>query len=140
MIVVRAPRVTDGITSRERKLTVCRELCDARGFEVVGVAEDLDISAGKTAPFGRPQLGKWLADPTRYDVIVFFRVDRIVLRLFDLADHESVGSGARHSFAKSDVAKIKKAFTAWKSADGKAKAERKADKLTASEAEAPKAE
>ncbi|WP_448334173.1 recombinase family protein, partial [Streptomyces sp. DSM 41534] len=47
---------------------------------------DLDVSAGKTTPFDRPQLGKWLKRPQDYDVIVFFRVDRIVRRLFDLAD------------------------------------------------------
>lgn len=53
---------------------------------MVGVAQDLDVSAGKTTPFDRPQLGKWLKRPQDYDVIVFFRVDRIVRRLFDLAD------------------------------------------------------
>ncbi|MBI3217854.1 MAG: recombinase family protein [Mycobacterium sp.] len=84
--VVRLSRVTDATTSPERQIAACRELCSARGYDVVGVAEDLDISAGKTTPFDHPQLGKWLSDPTRYDVIVFFRVDRIVRRLFDLAD------------------------------------------------------
>ncbi|SHW64349.1 phage Integrase [Mycobacteroides abscessus subsp. abscessus] len=52
----------------------------------MGVAEDLDISAGKTTPFNRPQLGKWLKRPGDFDVIVFYRVDRIVRRLFDLSD------------------------------------------------------
>ncbi|MGU3651198.1 recombinase family protein [Mycolicibacterium sp. A43C] len=79
-------RVTDSTTSPERQIAACRELCDARGYDVIGAAEDLDVSAGKTTPFDRPQLGKWLKDPTKYDVIVFFRVDRIVRRLFDLAD------------------------------------------------------
>lgn len=50
------------------------------------MAEDLDISAGKTTPFNRPQLGKWLKRPGEFDVIVVYRVDRIVRRLFDLAD------------------------------------------------------
>ncbi|SII00002.1 recombinase family protein [Mycobacteroides abscessus] len=86
LIVVRLSRVTDATTSPERQVTACRELCAIRGYEVVGVAEDLDVSAGKTTPFDRPQLGRWLADPSRFDVIVFFRVDRIVRRLFDLAD------------------------------------------------------
>lgn len=86
LIVVRLSRVTDATTSPERQVTACRELCATRGYEVVGVAEDLDVSASKTTPFDRPQLGRWLADPSKFDVIVFFRVDRIVRRLFDLAD------------------------------------------------------
>lgn len=86
LIVVRLSRVTDATTSPERQIAACEELCRQRGYEVVGVAEDLDVSAGKTTPFDRPQLGRWLQDPSRYDVIVFFRVDRIVRRLFDLAD------------------------------------------------------
>ncbi|GAA4660614.1 recombinase family protein [Gordonia humi] len=86
LIVTRLSRVTDATTSPERQLDACRELCEKRGYQVVGVAEDLDVSAGKTSPFDRPQLGRWLDDPTRYDMIVFFRVDRIVRRLFDLAD------------------------------------------------------
>ncbi|OBI24750.1 recombinase family protein [Mycolicibacter sinensis] len=86
LIVIRLSRVTDATTSPERQLAKCRELIAQRGYVEVGIAEDLDVSAGKTTPFDRPQLGKWLSDPTQYDVIVFFRVDRIVRRLFDLAD------------------------------------------------------
>jgi site-specific DNA recombinase len=81
LIVVRLSRVTDATTSPERQIAACEELCRPRGYEVVGIAQDLDVSAAKTTPFDRPQLGKWLDDPTRYDVIVFFRVDRIVRRL-----------------------------------------------------------
>lgn len=47
----------------------------------------MDISAGKTSPFDRPQLGDWLTNRVdEFDVLVFFRADRIVRRLFDLAD------------------------------------------------------
>ncbi|OHU37653.1 recombinase family protein [Mycobacteroides chelonae] len=53
----------------------------------LGIAEDLDVSAGRTTPFDRPQLGKWLTTRRgEFDVIVVYRVDRIVRRLFDLAD------------------------------------------------------
>ncbi|ETB33770.1 recombinase family protein [Mycobacterium avium] len=86
LIVVRLSRVTDATTSPERQLQACKDLCTHRGYEVVGIAEDLDISAGKTTPFNRPQLGKWLKRPGDFDVIVVYRVDRIVRRLFDLAD------------------------------------------------------
>ena len=87
LIVVRLSRQTDETTSPERQLAKCRDLCADRGWEVVGVAEDLDVSAGSTTPFDRPHLGDWLKNrPHDFDVIVFFRVDRIVRRLFDLAD------------------------------------------------------
>jgi site-specific DNA recombinase len=62
-------------------------LCDQRGYEVVGVAEDLDVSAGKTSPFTRPQLGDWLENRSHeFDVLVVQRMDRLVRRLLDLAD------------------------------------------------------
>ncbi|TWS23480.1 recombinase family protein [Tsukamurella sputi] len=73
--LVRLSRVTDATTSPERQLAACQELCQARGYDVVGVAEDVDVSAGKSSPFDRPQLGRWLRDPAQYDVIVFFHVD-----------------------------------------------------------------
>lgn len=87
LIAVRLSRVTDATTSPERQLATCRELCEQRGYEVVGIAEDLDVSAGSTTPFDRPQLGDWLTNRLgEFDVIVFFRADRIVRRLFDLSD------------------------------------------------------
>ncbi|WP_328589431.1 recombinase family protein [Mycolicibacter terrae] len=80
-------RVTDATTSPERQLQTCRELCAQRGYEVVGVAEDLDVSAGKTSPFDRPQLGDWLTNRLgEFDVLMVYRMDRIVRRLLDLAD------------------------------------------------------
>ncbi|MCP3811442.1 recombinase family protein [Mycobacteriaceae bacterium Msp059] len=87
LIVVRLSRVTDATTSPERQLQACRELCAHRGWEVTGIAEDLDVSAGKTSPFDRPQLGDWLTNRLgEFDVIVVYRMDRIVRRLLDLAD------------------------------------------------------
>jgi site-specific DNA recombinase len=87
LIVVRLSRVTDATTSPERQLETCRELCKQRGYEVVGVAEDLDVSAGSTSPFDRPQLGDWLTNRLgEFDVLVVYRMDRIVRRLLDLAD------------------------------------------------------
>lgn len=87
LIAIRLSRVTDVTTSPERQRQTCRELCAQRGYDVVGEAEDLDVSAGKTTPFERPQLGDWLTNRQgEFDVLVFFRADRIVRRLFDLAD------------------------------------------------------
>lgn len=87
LIAVRLSRVTDATTSPERQLQACRDLCAQRGYEVVGVAEDLDVSAGKTSPFDRPQLGDWLTNRLgEFDVLVTYRMDRIVRRLLDLAE------------------------------------------------------
>lgn len=87
LIVIRLSRVTDATTSPERQLEACRNLCAQRGYDVVGIAEDLDVSAGVTTPFERPQLGNWLDDRfDEFDVLVVYRMDRIVRRLLDLAD------------------------------------------------------
>ncbi|MFF0541744.1 recombinase family protein [Prescottella sp. R16] len=87
LIVVRLSRVTDATTSPERQLEACRTLCEQRGYEVAGIAQDLDVSAGLTTPFERPQLGDWLENRFQeIDVIVVYRMDRIVRRLLDLAD------------------------------------------------------
>ncbi|WP_100485700.1 recombinase family protein [Mycobacteroides abscessus] len=50
----------------------------SQGYTVVGKFEDLGVSAGKTTPFERPDLGKWLT-PEReheWDVLVFSKIDR----------------------------------------------------------------
>lgn len=85
--MIRLSRVTDATTSPERQLEACKELCEQRGYEVVGIAEDLDVSAGATTPFTRPKLGPWLQNRhNEIDVIVMYRMDRLVRRLLDLAD------------------------------------------------------
>lgn len=88
LVVVRLSRLTDESTSPERQREACEQLCDARGWTVVGVAEDLDVSAGTTSPFQRPTLSQWIGDnganPGRageFDVLVFYRVDRLVRRV-----------------------------------------------------------
>lgn len=87
LIVIRLSRVSETTTSPERQRQTCLELCQQRGYKVVGCVEDLDVSAGATSPFERPHLGDWLKNHLgEFDVIVFFRADRIVRRLFDLSD------------------------------------------------------
>lgn len=87
LVVIRLSRVTDATTSPERQREACLELCKRREYEVVGTAEDLDVPAGKTTPFDRPKLGDWLTNRhNEFDVLVVFRMDRIVHRLLDLAD------------------------------------------------------
>lgn len=80
LIVVRLSKVTDATTSPERQLEICERLCTDRGYEVVGVAEDLDVS-GAVSPFDRkkrPNLARWLAGEEQpFDVVVAYRVDRL---------------------------------------------------------------
>lgn len=90
LIVIRLSRVTETTTSPERQLEKCKELCEKRGYEVVGVADDPGVSAA-VPPFERPELGPWLKTPQRYDILVFYRMDRLVRRLADLADLISWG-------------------------------------------------
>ncbi|MFB9926336.1 recombinase family protein [Amycolatopsis halotolerans] len=85
LIVVRLSNLTDETTSPERQLGVCERYCADRDWTVVGVAEDLDVSASTTSPFERPSLKKWLDRADEYDVIVFWRVDRLVRRVVHLA-------------------------------------------------------
>lgn len=91
LVVVRLSRVTDATTSPERQLELCRELCAQRGYEVAGVAEDLDVS-GAVDPFDRkrrPNLARWLhgeqvddnSNPVPFEVIVAYRVDRFTRSL-----------------------------------------------------------
>ncbi|WP_078353200.1 recombinase family protein [Mycobacteroides chelonae] len=60
----------------------------SQGYEVVGAFEDLGVSVGKTTPFERPDLGKWLA-PERlheWDVLVFSKIDRAFRSTSDCVD------------------------------------------------------
>lgn len=60
----------------------------SHGYRVVGTFEDLGVSAGKTTPFERPDLGKWLA-PERlheWDVLVFSKIDRAFRSTTDCVD------------------------------------------------------
>lgn len=86
LIVVRLSNLSDATSSPERQLRVCQDCARSRGWDVVGLAEDLDVSASVTSPFERPSLRPWLERPADYDVILVWRVDRVVRKMFDLAD------------------------------------------------------
>jgi DNA invertase Pin-like site-specific DNA recombinase len=53
---------------------------------VVGIAEDLDVSASTVPPFERPHLGPWLREPRchEWDVVVWARADRAVRSMADM--------------------------------------------------------
>lgn len=85
VIVTRLSREVENSTSIERQEQYCREKCEAEGWEVIGVARDVNVSAGGRSPWQRAGLSEWIGkhkgDPGRsreFDVLVFWRMDRLV--------------------------------------------------------------
>ena len=79
--------MTESTTSPARQREICEDLCRQRGYEIAGIAEDLDVS-GAVDPFNRkkrPNLSRWLSgehldddgNPVFFDVVVAYRVDRL---------------------------------------------------------------
>lgn len=52
-----------------------RRFCEHLGWQVAGVAKD--TISGRVAPIDRKELGSWLAEPTRFDLVVAYRSDRL---------------------------------------------------------------
>lgn len=88
---VRLSVMTDETTSPERQREACDREAAGLGIDFgqggdLREAVDLDVSASKTSPFQRPQLGKWLANPDAFDAIVFWRFDRAIRDMGDMHD------------------------------------------------------
>lgn len=86
LIGVRLSDMTDVTTSPLRQREAGEGQAARIGARVVGEAIDLDVSATKTSPFERPQLGEWLRRPDDFDVLIFWRLDRAVRSLADMED------------------------------------------------------
>ncbi|MFI6873579.1 recombinase family protein [Streptomyces sp. NPDC050400] len=69
---------TDETTSPTRQREANERSARAINARIIGEAEDLDVSALKTTPFERPALGEWLRERSRFDVILWWRLDRAV--------------------------------------------------------------
>ncbi|OIJ90891.1 hypothetical protein BIV24_17075 [Streptomyces colonosanans] len=83
---VRLSKYTDASTSPEVQTEFIYEGARAIGGEVVGWANDTDISALKTTPWEREQLRYWLDNPAEWDAMIFQRMDRAVRSMGDMAD------------------------------------------------------
>ncbi|MDQ0911158.1 site-specific DNA recombinase [Streptomyces canus] len=95
LIAVRLTNHTESTTSPERQLEQCESFCELRGWEVIGAARDLSVSATAVPPWKRPELSRWLDDRApEFDVIVFWRLDRFVRRVGDL--HRMIEWSASH--------------------------------------------
>ncbi|MEU1178179.1 recombinase family protein [Streptomyces sp. NPDC005820] len=94
-IYIRLSRETDETTSPERQRAACEALCEARGWDVIFVEEDIDVS-GFSRGLDRPGLQRILTRLAELDVIVFFKIDRLARSTVDfaeimrLAEHQSV--------------------------------------------------
>ncbi|MER6048422.1 recombinase family protein [Streptomyces sp. NPDC001793] len=86
LLSVRLSVLTDDTTSPVRQELDLRLLARDRGWRVVGVASDLNVSATKVPPWKRKQLGDWLNNRApEFDALLFWKLDRFVRRLSDLS-------------------------------------------------------
>jgi DNA invertase Pin-like site-specific DNA recombinase len=86
LLSVRLSVLTDDTTSPVRQELDLRMLARERGYRVVGVASDLNVSATKVPPWKRKQLGDWLNNRApEFDALLFWKLDRFVRRLSDLS-------------------------------------------------------
>lgn len=77
---------TDESTSVERQREIITRWCQLHDHEVVGWAEDVDVS-GKLSPFDTPQLGDWLNNRwPEFEGIVAWKLDRLARNMFGLND------------------------------------------------------
>ncbi|WP_256260072.1 recombinase family protein [Streptomyces atratus] len=85
MQVIRLSVLTDETTSPARQRAATDRVAAEMSIVFDGrMAEDLDVSASKTAPFDRPALGKWLRRPDEFDALVWWRFDRAIRSMGDM--------------------------------------------------------
>lgn len=86
LLSVRLSTLTAETTSPVRQELDLRLLARERGYRVVGVASDLNVSATRVPPWKRRELGHWLNERVpEFDVLLFWKLDRLVRRLTDLS-------------------------------------------------------
>lgn len=78
LILIRVSRTTDTGSSPSTQQEDCERYCELHGYEVVGVASDLDTS-GSTDPLERTGAGPWLREERlpEWDVIVAWKLHRV---------------------------------------------------------------
>jgi len=83
--VLRLSVLTDETTSPERQRGANQDAAGALSIDLADrEAVDLGVSASKTTPFERPELGEWLRRPDDFDALVFWRFDRAVRSMDDM--------------------------------------------------------
>ncbi|MFK4145337.1 recombinase family protein [Streptomyces sp. NPDC004065] len=83
---VRLSVLTDETTSPERQRAANEEAAASLGIDLGDrEAVDLGVSASKTTPFERPELGAWLTQRVdEFDALVFWRFDRAIRSMADM--------------------------------------------------------
>ncbi|MER5894879.1 recombinase family protein [Streptomyces sp. NPDC001876] len=83
--VLRLSVLTDETTSPERQRAANYAAASSLGIDLADrEAVDLGVSASKTTPFQRPELGAWLRRPDDFDALFFWRFDRAVRSMADM--------------------------------------------------------
>ncbi|WP_230421798.1 recombinase family protein [Catenulispora pinistramenti] len=86
VLALRISDLKDESTSIPRQRERCTAHVTQRGMVVVGEACDEDVSASTVSPADRPKLGAWMRRPDEFDAFVFWRQDRAVRSMTDMAD------------------------------------------------------
>ncbi|MEU0739351.1 recombinase family protein [Streptomyces sp. NPDC006134] len=77
--------LTDETTSPERQRAANQGSAAALGIDLADrEAVDLGVSASKTTPFERKELGSWLQRPDEFDALMFWRFDRAIRSMDDM--------------------------------------------------------
>lgn len=76
---IRLSRITEATTSPERQREAIEQWAAANGHEMIGWAEDRDVSRS-VDPLEAPELGPWLNEPERaetWDILACWKLDRV---------------------------------------------------------------
>ncbi|MEU9942301.1 recombinase family protein [Streptomyces lavendulae] len=86
LLSIRLSVLTEDTTSPVRQELDLRLLAREKGYRVVGVASDLNVSATKVPPWKRKELGEWLNNRApEFDALLFWKLDRFIRRMTDLS-------------------------------------------------------
>jgi site-specific DNA recombinase len=82
-VIRKSNKPGEASTSLPRQREIIENFCEAQGYDLVGVAEDVAKSAFHIPPEKRKAIAAWLKRPDDFDCIVYWRQDRLVRRAFD---------------------------------------------------------
>jgi site-specific DNA recombinase len=86
VVAARISNLTDESVSIARQIKAGKAYATSREWDVVGYVKDEDVSASKTAPMDRKDLRAWLDRADEWDVLIFWKLDRVVRSPADLTD------------------------------------------------------
>lgn len=86
VVAARISVLTDESVSIQRQVKSGEKYAALKDWPVVGYVKDEDVSATKVAPFDRPSLAAWITRSDEWDVLIFWKLDRVVRSPADLWD------------------------------------------------------